>query len=67
MSSTDLINDRRLQMPTDNVFRFCQPTDLPHMDLDTRGKLSFETAKVSHRARLETKLMTLANKGSDNE
>jgi len=51
----DLIDDRRLQLPEGNIFRFAQPNGLPKMDDSKKGCLSFATAREIQQARLEAK------------
>lgn len=57
-----LIDDRRLQLPEGNLFRFAQPNGLPKIDMEKRTSVDFSTAKEIQRKRVQAKKAKLAAK-----
>lgn len=51
----DLIDDRRLQLPSGNVFRFSQSNGLPTLDSSKRTNVDFATAREIEAARIAGK------------
>ena len=52
MQSFDLIDDRRPQLPVDNIFRYVQPNSLPKLDLELQSEAVFLSARAIEAARL---------------
>jgi hypothetical protein len=53
-----MLDDCRLQLPSDNVFRYCAQNGMPHISKDVREAISLRTAHEIEAERLERKKKT---------
>lgn len=50
-----MLDDCRLQLPSDNVFRYCAQNGMPHIRGDVREAVNLRTAHEIEAERLERK------------